>query len=253
MPQIIVGDERWHYLRNRSGDSACLVMVHGSGGSHRHWPAEIACLEGMDVIVPDLPGHGKSTGRSRNRVEDYAAALTAFCERMTLSNVTVAGHSLGGAIALHLALTPPSWLERVVLVGAGCRLRVLPAILDGIRSETSKTAGRIAEMAFGSRADRKRVSAFAGELAAVDPEVTHDDFSACNAFDVCDRLHTIRIPALVVAGEEDRLTPEKYGRHLQEHIPNAIISILPGVGHMMALESPKRVAEVLQRYLRNPK
>ena len=84
MPEIIVGDERWHYLRNRSGDSACLVLVHGSGGSHRHWPAEIARLEGMDVIVPDLPGHGTSTGRSRNRVEDYASGRSATDPRLLL-------------------------------------------------------------------------------------------------------------------------------------------------------------------------
>jgi pimeloyl-ACP methyl ester carboxylesterase len=249
MPHITVGDDRWHYIHHRSGSDASLVLVHGSGGSHRHWPSEIADLHGVDVIVPDLPGHGDSTGNSRNRVPEYARALEAFCRQMALSRVTLAGHSLGGAIALQLSLSAPPWLERVVLVGTGCRLRVLPAILDGIRTDTEQTAGLIAEMAFGSGVDRDRIGAFAAELAALDPVVTHGDFSACDTFDVCDRLEEIRIPALIVSAEEDRLTPVRYGRFLEQHMPYAQMVVVPGAGHMMALERPKRFVASLRRFL----
>ncbi|MCJ7569410.1 MAG: alpha/beta hydrolase, partial [Anaerolineales bacterium] len=81
------------------------------------------------------------------------------------------------------------------------------------------------------------------------PEVIHGDFTACNQFDICDHLPEIRVPSLILCGEQDRLTPLKYARHLNEQIPDSTLVLIEGAGHMVMLERPLEVAEVVEHFL----
>ena len=84
------------------------------------------------VTAVDLPGHGKSQGKGHDTVKGFAAVLDAFIRAMNFSRVILMGHSLGGAIAQTLALEAPTWLEKIILVGTGARLRVDPSILEAL-------------------------------------------------------------------------------------------------------------------------
>jgi pimeloyl-ACP methyl ester carboxylesterase len=164
--------------------------------------------------------------------------------------VVLAGHSLGGAIALALGLQRPEWLEGLVLVGTGCRLRVLPEILEGILQDYPATVSSLAAMAFGPKTSEDAREAFRRGLERVPPEVTHGDFCACNRFDLCGELAHIDRPALVIAGDADRLTPVKYGAFLADHLPRARLEVLPDAGHMMALERPGPFVDAIRRFLK---
>ena len=228
-----------------------VVLVHGSGGTHLHWPAEVRRLDGQRVFAVDLPGHGKSAGAGCQSVGEYAAALAEFLKALDLGPAVFVGHSLGGAIALTMALHYPQRVLGLGLVGSGARLRVHPQILENAANPVTfpQAVQAVTEWSYGPQAD-PRTKALAGErMLEVRSSVLHGDFSACNAFDVMDELERIRVPALVLCGSEDRLTPIKYAEYLRDHLPQARLEIIPGAGHMLPLEQPAATAAALQAFL----
>jgi pimeloyl-ACP methyl ester carboxylesterase len=182
-------------------------------------------------------------------VGDYARIVGAFVTKLGLEGVALAGHSLGGAIAQELAIQSPDWLSRIVLLGTGCRLRVLPDVLSGLMGDYENTIDLVNRMMFGPDADPALVGTERETYLDLPPEITHGDLSACDAFDVSDRLSSIRVPALVISGENDRLTPVKYGRYLHRHIPESEMIVIERAGHMMALEKPEDVVAAIRTFI----
>ena len=84
------------------------------------------------------------------------------------------------------------------------------------------------------------------------PDVTIGDFMACDAFDVMDRVETIRLPALAICGEEDQLTPPKYAEFLAQKIPGARFLLVERAGHFVQLEQPEIVNAGIREFLDHP-
>jgi pimeloyl-ACP methyl ester carboxylesterase len=222
-----------------------LVLVHGAGGTHAHWPEALRRLPGRRVLAVDLPGHGDSPPPGERAVPAYARRVVDLLDALGIPRAAVGGHSMGGAIALTLALDAPERVAGLLLVGTGARLRVAPAILQAWADPTraSELATAAAGFFFGASASPELLRAYAEGLASVAPGVVHGDFTACDAFDVIARLGEIRIPARVVVGEEDRLTPPKYSTLLRDKLPGAGFLVVPGAGHMVTWEAPEAVAK----------
>ncbi len=249
MPYLEMEEESIYYEHRGSGNDPVLLLIHGSGGDHNHWPEALRGLSGYNVYAVDLPGHGKSSGRGRKSVEAYGDLVEDFVRRKGLSGVVLFGHSLGGAIAQTLGLKKPDWLSRLVLVGTGARLRVAPEILSGVEADFEKTCGMIMEWAYGPDAPAALVEEGRAVIAKCLPETLHGDFSACDGFDIMDRVHGIEIPALVVAADADKLTPLPYAKYLCEKIPIARLALVYGAGHMMALEAPEQFMDGVKAFL----
>lgn len=166
-----------------------------------------------------------------------------------MQRVVLVGHSMGGAIVQRFALNHTSTAEGLVLVGTGARLRVLPRILEGLLSDFDSTVDMLLGYAYAEDAPSQLVESDKREWLANPPEVIHGDFLACDNFDVMERLGEIRCPTLVLCGEDDLLTPAKYGRYLEENIPNATLNIVPGAGHMVMLEQPEQVNRAIEEFL----
>ena len=252
MPHISINGESIFTAFPDGGEGGNLILVHGSGGDHTHWPESLLSLPGIRVHGIDLPAHGISGGRARDSVEAYADVVEGLVKALRSPPKTVvAGHSLGGAIALTLALRQPDWLAGIILVGTGARLRVAPAILDGLLGDDPGGAvDTLTDLAFGPNADPETVERIRSGWHRIDPRVTHADLSACDRFDVMDRLGEIRVPALVIAGTADRLTPLKYGQYLHDQIPGARLAVIEGAGHMMALERPSEIVSAVAGFFR---
>lgn len=230
---------------------APLVLVHGAGGTRRHWPEALRALPGRRVIAVDLPGHGLSAGPAERSVAGNARRLLALLDALGVGSAVVAGHSMGGAIALALALDAPARVAGLLLVGTGGRLRVSPAVLAATADPDTlaRTARELAGGLVGPGAsDALRVELAEG-LTANAPGVVHGDFAACDAFDVLARLGEIGVPTLVVVGTEDRLTPPKYAEYLRAHIRGARLAPIAGAGHMVMRERPEEVAAAAAAFL----
>lgn len=215
-----------------------LLLVHGSGGSAEIFLPQLSGLSGqVNVAAIDLPGHRDTPGPGRQRVEDYAAWLADFLAAGPLRPV-VLGHSLGGAVCQMLALTRPELICGVMLACTGCRLKVLPAILEGLAADFLGTVKLVVRHAYGPAADPRTLELGVQAMAACAPEVVLGDFTACDNFDVCARLGEIRLPAWCLVGEHDQLTPAKYGQRLAEGIPGAGLTMIQGAGHTAHIEQP---------------
>lgn len=240
MPFITVDAEDIYYTASPiSAAGPHLLAIHGSGGTHRHWPENFRAARSARVYALDLPGHGRSGGPGCDRVEAYAVVVQRMIARLNLSAVVLAGHSLGGAIVQALAIQRPAWLSGIILVGTGARLRVHPDILNGLASDYPATVDLICNWAFGPETPLELIQAARRDFLETPPTVLHADYSACNQFDAMDRIGAIQIPTLIISGSADRLTPAKYGDFLQNQIPGSRHVRIEGAGHMMALEKPE--------------
>lgn len=228
-----------------------LVLVHGAGGTHEHWPSEVRTLPGRRVLALDLPGHGSAPGPALTSIGAYARAVVGLLDALGVPVAVLAGHSMGGAVALTAALDAPSRVAGLALLGTGARLRVSPAVLQATADPAALAAGAatMADFSFGTLAGDELRRVFVADVLACPPGVAHGDFVACDVFDVMARLGEIRAPTLVVCGSEDRLTPPKYSQFLRDHIAGARLELVPGAGHMVMLEAPGRVAAALEGFL----
>jgi pimeloyl-ACP methyl ester carboxylesterase len=157
---------------------------------------------------------------------------------------------MGGAIAQQFALQSPQKLSGLILVGTGVRLRVHPTILEATSDPTrsEEAVDMIIDWSFSESAPERLVELAHRRMLEVDLNVIHDDFVACNNFDVMERVSEIKLPALVICGESDRLTPMKYSQFLIDQLGRASLERVPEAGHMVMLEKPELVAEAIAKF-----
>lgn len=226
-----------------------LLCIHGSGGYGAEFLPMLGHLTGLaNGAAIDLPGHGISPGPGRASVWDYAQWVADFIAAGPVRPV-VLGNSLGGAIALALGLGRPELVRGLVLWGTGARLKVLPAILEGLKNDYAATVRMLVGYAYAQGSDPALKDAGGKGMAQTAPGVLLGDYSACNDFDVMERLAEISLPTLVVCGEEDKLTPVKYARHLAQGIAGASLAVVAGAGHVLHQEKPLESAAALKGFL----
>ncbi len=228
-----------------------LILVHGAGGDHLSWPSQLRRLSGYRVFAPDLPGHGKSRGHGLQRVSDYGNAIAKWLRSLELPKVTLVGHSMGGAIALWLAVHHPELLRGLALISTGARLPVNLSLIEELStSQGALTAvDKILDWSFSPNVPRSLVDAVRKAMLATRPSVLAGDFRACDAVDLTGDLAGIDLPTLVLVGSGDQMTPLKFSEELAAGIPEAELQIIPQAGHMLPLEDPDLVEEKLRRFL----
>ncbi len=222
-----------------------VVFVHGAGGTHQHWLYQVRGLARTATYAPDLPGHGRSRGPGRDSIVAYGDWLVAFLDSVGLERAVLTGHSMGGGIALDVALRHPDRVAGLGLVATGARMPVVPALLERLQRDPEAAARLIADWSFGPEATDEMVRQGRRQLQEAQPEVLHGDFVACDAFDVRERLAEISAPAFVVCGTQDRMTPVKYAPFLRDGIPRSTLYLVEGAGHMVLLEQPQAVTGAL--------
>ena len=251
---------RLHYTHNGVKTSGPhLVLIHGAGGEVRCWPATWRLagaaqsaiglaithdpnrITNHSIYAIDLPGHGRSPGPAKETIGDLADVIEHFLDAEDLTNVVLAGHSLGGAIALTVAARKNPRVIGQVIVASAAKIGVTEAILDGLQTEFEKTVDFIVKYSF-DRASGPFFAKKAREYTiATGPTATHADFLACTTVDLRDKLDDIRLPTLVIAAENDRMIPHKHSASLAEGLPNARLESFADCGHYPHLDRTTRV------------
>jgi pimeloyl-ACP methyl ester carboxylesterase len=228
-----------------------LVLIHGAGGNHLSWPPGLRRLPGRRVYALDLPGHGKSSGNGLGSISEYAEVLREWLDQVGLPSVVMAGHSMGGAIALWSALEFPKRVAALILIGSGARMRVHPDLLaqSGDPATFLSAVSQVTDWSYSRQAPQTLVRLARRRLAEISPQVLHGDFLACDSFDVMNRLEQVSQPTLEMCGEEDRMTPLKYARLLANGLPAARLVVVSGAGHMVMLEKPVEVEAAVTGFL----
>jgi pimeloyl-ACP methyl ester carboxylesterase len=237
------------YGRNVDPQRPPLVLVHGAGGNHLVWPAQIRHLANTAVYALDLPGHGESPGPSANEISAYSEIVRDFVDALELPWFLLAGHSMGGAVALDFALAYGYRLAAIAVIGSGARMRVGPAILEGVLHNFDATTALITENSYHPAVPPAAKEIYLRHLRENDPHVLYGDFVACHNFDVVDRLGGLTTPALIVCGRQDRMTPPERSLYLHEHISGSELLLVDEAGHNVMIEQPEAVAAGLQSFL----
>ena len=250
MPETTVQGQVVQFQDSMKASHRTIVFLHGAGGSHHTFRDQWAGLKGVvRLVIPDLPGHGLSGGTPPESVDDYAAWVVEFVKEVGLDRFLLAGHSMGGAIALQAALGSLKGLEALILLGTGARLRISPVIFEGIGERFREFAPELVGwMTSAASSDLLRED-ITNDVLSTRPATFLADFHACNGFDVMNRLSAIRVPTLVVSGDDDRLTPLKYGEYLATNIPGAVLKIIHGAGHLSMLEKPTEINAVITSFI----
>jgi len=251
MPYVDVNGEDLFFTAHDHDARHNLVCIHGSGEDHSTWPAGLGTLPGCNAWFLDLPGHGRSEGVPRRRVRNYADVVDGFIQTMELEQVTLAGHSLGGAIALDLALRRPDWLMALILVCTGARLKILPELRRLVRTDFPMAVERIAGNAFAPSAPRHLRDELRQRMLDNDPAVYEADFDACDHFDETDRLRQVGYKTLIISGDIDHMTPLKYSQFMEDHIPDARLTVIAPAGHYLPREQPDDLVHTIGRFMLN--
>ncbi len=232
------------------GKGIPIVFIHGAGGSSLSWLAQKAYFEKTNrTVLIDLPGHGRSNAKSSGSIEAYARAVKGTLEDNGIGPAYIAGHSMGGAVAMQMAISYPGLLKGLILIGTGARLKVYPEILEGVLEDKEKTARMIVDTAFSAAMPAALKERVFAEYMKNDARTIFDDFTACDSFNVMGSLEAICVPTLVICGEDDRFTPPKYSRYLAETIPGALLALVEGTGHMVMIEKPGQVNKAIKGFL----
>ena len=258
---------RLRYLVGGEGEP--LVLVHGLGGAAANWLALAPLLlPGRRLLVPELPGHGGSAPlAAAPSLSAYADRIGLLLEREELAPAPVVGHSLGGAIALRLAIRRPEVVWAIVLAGAAgissaSRNARYALTITGIVKPGRKIAphrARVARSPFLKRLVFGRWGA--ADPPALPPEVVDaflagparhtDTVSAAGALvrdDVRADLERVRCRVLVLWGARDNQLPVadafEYARRLR-----APLRVIADCGHLLVGERPDVCADAIQEFL----
>ena len=234
----------------RQVGNADALCVHGSGGTHAVWRGQFRLAGG--VAAHDLSGHGDSEDVD---VPPGDATIRAYVDDVrTVAHETDAsvlvGTSLGGAVALSAVLDGAVDPDALVLAGVGARLLVLPDLLDWLRDDFERAVeflhgpNRLFHDVGERVVDRSRDA-----MRAVGREVTYRDFATCDAFDVRDRLGEIDVPALVIAGDHDKLTPPAMHDRLADGLPRGERTTIADAAHLSMLERQTAFNDAIEGFL----
>jgi pimeloyl-ACP methyl ester carboxylesterase len=245
-----------------AGEGPPLILLHGLGVTHETWAPTIEALAaGWRVIAPDLPGHGRSSKPDAPYTIDFFAGIVRSLGRaLDVEQAVVIGNSMGGRIAIELAIAYPRFVRGLVLAAPATDFapvgRVLAALMEVVarpgvlrialpRAMTwgfydagavpagPRLAAVLARDEFSRHARAVRRS-LAGVLAAESPDLTR-----------------VTQPVQLVWGAQDRLVPTLFARGLRRRLPQARLAVLPRCGHFPMLERPAEFHRLTTDFLRD--
>jgi len=226
-----------------------LIFVHGAGNTSLEWHYQTQYFTGSEAI--NLPGHPE--GKPCTSIDEYAQWLHQYAYRGEHLQLVIAGHSMGGAIALMYALNYPKDVKALILIGTGARLRVRPDLLKKLEDSIDAPAEwlkKVVEPPY-SRVAPDVTEKIVNGMAKVGAAVQLNDFRCCDKFDIMDKVSQIAVPTLVICGTEDDMTPVKYSQYLVNKITGAKLVIIEGATHHCLLEKPVEANRAIESFLNN--
>ncbi|WP_373188966.1 alpha/beta fold hydrolase [Halolamina sp.] len=236
----------------RTDEGPGVLCIHGSGGSSGVWKAQARLADRTPVTTIDLSDHGESdscvTESGYEALSAYADDVVAVAEET--GDRVLCGNSLGGAIAMTVALDRDIDLDGLILAGTGARLPVLDDLLVWLKTDFE----RAIEFLHGPDrlfhdVDGDYVEVSEQAMRETGQAVATRDFRTCHAFDARSRLDGIDVPALALVGEYDKLTPPHYHESLADTLPDCELSTIEDAAHLAMLERPEAFNSAVDSFL----
>jgi pimeloyl-ACP methyl ester carboxylesterase len=241
-------------------DLPAVVLVHGAGNDHTVWhgPSRYFAYHGRAVLALDLPGHGRSGGKALPTIEAMAKWLARAVDTMGIGELSIAGHSMGGLIALEAAALLGARVTALALLGVATSIPVHPDLLAAAKRDDHLAIELITSWGFsrhsqigGCRTPGLWMSGGGTRLLERIPDsVLGNDLAACDAYtDAPGAAGRVACPTLLILGQRDLMTPPAGGAELAAGMAQARTVVLPDCGHMMLVEKPDETLDALRDIL----
>ena len=237
-----------------------VVFVHGAQQDHSCWVLQSRWFahHGFSVLVPDLPGHGRSGGEPLASIEALADWVVALLDALGVDKATLIGHSMGSLVALEVAARFPERVSKTALIGTSLPMPVSQALLDATRDNEPKAVAMINAFSYSASGQIGGNTVPGLWLLGMNKRlmerqkkgVFHVDMNACNAYVRSpESLGSIAAPLLIIAGSQDRMTSPKAAKALLSFIPGARLVGIEGSGHALMAERPDAVLDALRGFV----
>lgn len=240
-----------------AGKGPAILLLHGWGGSSDSWleVGEYLVKKDYLVIIPDLPGFGKSSNLDRAwNIQDYSDFVFDFVQKIKLDSFFLLGHSFGGRISIKFSGQHADKLKSLILCDAA-GIRIDP----DFKTKTILAATRVGNVLFSHRLlavvkERLR-NIFYFLLRNKDyvkaDGVMRETIKKALGEDLLSELPNIKTKTLIIWGEADQLVPLKCAYVFNKKIAESQLNIMPKIGHSPHLEAPEQLAKIIVSFLRS--
>ena len=260
--RILVNNLTVSYSDHGPDDAPVIILIHGFPFNKSMWNEQIEALkDNYRVIAYDIRGHGNSEpGIDDFFIELFVNDLLRLMEKLGIEKSILCGLSLGGYIALNAVLKYPDRFDGLILNDTQCI-----ADTPEIKENRCTAIIQIKEKGVEQYADESIKKLFAPESftkkenvidAVKEMIINTPKQTLCNTLhalaerkETCTRLHEIKIPVLIMVGNEDKITPIAAAQQMHEKIWDSILKIIPHAGHVTNLENPAAFNFQLVKFL----
>ncbi len=233
-----------------------LVFIHGGEQDHSAWALQSRyfAYHGYNVLVPDLPGHGRSAGPALGSIAALADWIANLLDAAGIDRTHIAGHSMGSLVALEFAARRPSRVIKLALLGTAAPMLVAAPLLDAARLNEHAALDMINVWSHGNGAHLGGNTAPGMWMTGMNMrlmerqarDVLYADFKACNDYTQgAAAAAQVKCPVLIISGSRDQMTPPRANQDLLKRVPQARTLLLEGTGHALMAEQPDAVLDAL--------
>ena len=276
-----LADSVWMaYTEAGKGHEETILFLHGLGGSRQHWQQNLpALVEKFHVLAVDLPGYGDSSLPAvpeDSLLYFFSDALSTFLDSLSISQVHLVGHSMGGQLAMLFALEHPERVNQLVLAAPAGFETFTEAEAAGLKQYATATFPQkqskvqirqnyamnfhqMPEAAEGLIQDRLALNE--SEAYPAYAKILVEGVEGMLEAPLLERLPHLEAPVLIVFGREDQLIPNRFlhpdltteavGQIGQQAIPASQLALIPEAGHLLMYEKPEAFNELLFQFLKN--
>lgn len=248
---------RIHYYAGGSGPP--VVLVHGLGARAEDWAALMPQLvrDHHRVYALDLPGYGRSDWPSADySIPELAGAVEAFLDSQHLARTDLAGWSMGGWIAMRVALDQPQRIRRLVIFdSAGTRFD-MPWDPSLFEPDTPAKLAALDNLLMAGPAPhvpgfiQRDVFRFVGKHAWVVERNMNSMLTGASLLD--GQLGALRMPMMIVWGKQDHLIPVSIGEGIHKAVPQSEFEVFDGCGHLAPVQCAAQIGPVFKGFLDEP-
>jgi pimeloyl-ACP methyl ester carboxylesterase len=239
----------------RRGKGAPLLMLHGGSGPIPNAPFAQKLAQSFDLLVPAHPGFGTSPLPAHyDSVDDLAYFYLDLMDQLALEDAILMGFSLGGWLAMEIAVKSTARLKKLILVDS-VGIKVSDRWTRDIADIFAESPQALAKMMFHDPSKAPDPTKFTDDQALVAGR--NREAMALYGWEpylhnpkLRGRLHRINVPTLVVWGASDRLVTPAYGKALAESIPGAKFAVIEEAGHGPNMEQPDQFVRLVTEFAR---
>ena len=257
MPRIITNNGYdIGYVEAGGGNATPIVFLHGVGSDKSAWRPQLEHFgRTRRAIAFDYPGYGDSDPAPQGTTrDDYAFAIISAMHELGVDRAHICGLSLGGVVAVAMSHHAPERCASLILADTFAAhpngLAIYERSLEGSRDLPAMAEARV-DVLLAQPIDPQIRREVAETMSRIDPDAYRIGAKAVWLADERDRAQEIKVPTLVLVGDQDLVTPVDLSSELVDLIPDARMRLITGAGHLSNLEKPDAFNAIVGQFIEN--